>query len=278
MCRMLSHARPIVVPIVVPYRVLPLQVLELMERRLPAGDRKQLHMCVPYCPQQAVARPGCPRRRQARAAAVRALQLTAPRLRCCRLLRMLTTRLGSLLVLGRSCLQCGIPVAFTSLPRERREAVLQQWAASPHATLRKVRSGKWMAVLRSAQCAACSGVSALGCVLYVAVAAGALHLALSARVGQLALIPCHAFAIAVRCPSTWSCVESAGLQGPQAADHAVCLHHPRARRPVAAARGHRLPRRRARAPATARAPGKPACGSAAHSCAALGRSARAPAC
>lgn len=78
-----------------------LKVLELMERRLPAGDRRQLHI----------------------------------------LLRMLTTRLGSLLVLGRSCLQSGIPAAFTSLPRERREAVLQQWAASPHATLRKAFKG-----------------------------------------------------------------------------------------------------------------------------------------
>ena len=52
------------------------------------------------------------------------------------LLRLLNSRFGSLLLLGRDCFMYGLPCAFVDLPRKRREAVLRSWAASPRRQLR----------------------------------------------------------------------------------------------------------------------------------------------
>lgn len=64
-----------------------------------------------------------------------------PPVLCCSLLRLLGSRWGSLLVLGFQGTYWGLPTAFVDLPRERREAVLRQWATSPQEKMRKVGDG-----------------------------------------------------------------------------------------------------------------------------------------
>ena len=52
------------------------------------------------------------------------------------LLRLLNSRLGTLLLLGVGALVRGVPCAFVDLPRERREAVLLGWSQSPRKQVR----------------------------------------------------------------------------------------------------------------------------------------------
>lgn len=75
-----------------------LKVLETVEARLPAETRRELNL----------------------------------------LLRLLGSRLGSLLLMGRCAFTgFGLPSAFPSLPLRQREAVLLAWAQSPDARMRK---------------------------------------------------------------------------------------------------------------------------------------------
>eukprot|EP00887_Chlorella_sp_A99_P002220 scaffold21.g2220.t1 len=57
------------------------------------------------------------------------------------LLRLLNSRLGTLLLLGRDCLVGGLPRAYVDLPRTRREAALRAWSASPRRQLRLAFKG-----------------------------------------------------------------------------------------------------------------------------------------
>lgn len=57
------------------------------------------------------------------------------------LLRMLNSRFGSMLLLGRDCIASGLPRAFVDLPRERRAAVLRGWATSTRRQLRLAFKG-----------------------------------------------------------------------------------------------------------------------------------------
>jgi hypothetical protein len=56
------------------------------------------------------------------------------------LLRLLSSRLGTLLLLGRAAFASGfsLPAAFADLPRAQREAVLLGWALGSDARMRKV--------------------------------------------------------------------------------------------------------------------------------------------
>lgn len=59
------------------------------------------------------------------------------------LLRLMGSRLGSMLLLGRAAFssRLSLPTSFRDLPRQQREAVLQAWSASPDPRMRKVRLG-----------------------------------------------------------------------------------------------------------------------------------------
>lgn len=61
------------------------------------------------------------------------------------LLRLLSSRLGSLLLLGRAAFasRLALPAAFADLPRAQREAVLLGWALGSDARMRKVRGACW---------------------------------------------------------------------------------------------------------------------------------------
>ena len=52
-------------------------------------------------------------------------------------MRLLGSRWGSALVIGFKGTRWGVPTAFADLPRRQREAILQGWARSPHAKMRK---------------------------------------------------------------------------------------------------------------------------------------------
>ena len=60
-----------------------------------------------------------------------------------RLLGLLNSCLGTLLLAGRHCLSSRFPfvLCWTDMPREAREAVLLSWATSKFGMLRKVRDG-----------------------------------------------------------------------------------------------------------------------------------------
>jgi hypothetical protein len=62
------------------------------------------------------------------------------------LLRLMGSRLGSVLLLGRAAFssRLSLPTSFRDLPRQQREAVLQSWSASPDPRMRKVRLGHGM--------------------------------------------------------------------------------------------------------------------------------------
>jgi hypothetical protein len=85
----------------------------------------------------------------------------SPALRCS-LLRLLGSRWGSVLVIGFKGTRWGVPTAFVDLPRRQREAVLQDWARSPQAKMRKARPPPWQPTPGPCCCARCAALRSLG--------------------------------------------------------------------------------------------------------------------
>ncbi len=73
---------------------------------------------------------------------------------CCRVLTLLTWRIGCLLLCGASALVGSFPFVapFAELPLTQREIVLQSWATSSIASFRKVHSQPKLAADTSARC------------------------------------------------------------------------------------------------------------------------------
>ena len=73
---------------------------------------------------------------------------------CCRVLTLLTWRIGCLLLCGASALVGSFPFVapFAELPLTQREIVLQSWATSSIASFRKVHSQPKVAADTSACC------------------------------------------------------------------------------------------------------------------------------
>ena len=73
---------------------------------------------------------------------------------CCRVLTLLTWRIGCLLLCGASALVGSFPFVapFAELPLMQREIVLQSWATSSIASFRKVHSQPKVAADTSACC------------------------------------------------------------------------------------------------------------------------------
>lgn len=71
----------------------------------------------------------------------------APHTRCtlcclCSLLRLLGSRWGTMLAIGFRANGWNMPLAFVDMPRQRREAILQDWSHSKQAKMRKARAGQ----------------------------------------------------------------------------------------------------------------------------------------